>query len=263
MVYERLSLKDDSLISSYAESILRYEFALEHCRGKCVLDAGCGTGYGAYFLAANDASFVLAVDVSDEAIAEAKEHYRLPNLTFKVRDVELLGDDLALSGKFETIVNFENLAHLSSPERLIGGVAAILLRRGTFIVSTPNGEISELDKQGNPLYRFHHRVFTADELNSLLSPHFGRVLMYGQWLTYAGMLRKRRGRALFEQLSEAYYNPMSRVGRMIKRVARKRVAPPPLFTAAADSFFGDYAIHPLESSTFKWPPTVLIAVCEK
>jgi 2-polyprenyl-3-methyl-5-hydroxy-6-metoxy-1,4-benzoquinol methylase len=263
MTYERLSLNDESLISSYAENIQRYGFALEYSSGKRVLDAGCGTGYGSHFLSANGARSVLALDISTEAITEAKDNYRLDNLRFEARDVELLGDDPALRGEFDAIVNFENLPHLLHPERLISGVATILLQGGTLITSTPNGAISDVDENGKPLYRFHQRVFTANDLNSLLSPYFHRVSIYGQWLTHEGMLRKTRARELFEQLCEAYYNPMSRVGRVIKRVAGKTVASPPRFTAGADSFSGDYVIQPLESSPFRWAPNVLIAVCEK
>src|SRR5215475_9744123 len=107
-MWERLSLKDQSLIASYAEHIQRYEFALSYCRGKSVLDAGCGTGYGSHFLAANGAKSVLAVDISDEALTEARQRYKAGGLSYERRDVESLGDDPALSGKFDVIVNFEN-----------------------------------------------------------------------------------------------------------------------------------------------------------
>ena len=90
---ERVSLNDGSLVGSYAENIQRYEFALEYSREKRVLDAGCGTGYGSHFLAANGARSVLAVDISDNAIAEAKDNYRLDNLRYEGRDVQLLGND--------------------------------------------------------------------------------------------------------------------------------------------------------------------------
>ena len=56
---------------------------------------------------------------------------------------------------------------------------------------------------------------------------------------------------------------MSRVGRLIKRLAGKKVTGPPHSTVGADSFPGDYVIGLLETSAFQWPPTVLIAVCEK
>ena len=263
MTYERLSLKDESLVSSYAEHLQRYELALEYCRGKLVVDAGCGTGYGSHFLAANGAKSVLALDISDEALAEAKRSYQLDNLRFERRDVEKLGDDPVLVGQFDVVVNFENLEHLLRPELLAKGVAAILQAGGTLITSTPNGAISDLDEHGKPMNIFHVKEFKADELKSLLSPYFERITLYGQWLTHAGMLRRTRARELFEQLCETYYNPMSRIGRMIKRCAGKKVAGPPRYNGGSDSFAGDYVIWPLEAAVFRWSPAVLIAVCEK
>lgn len=264
MTYERLSVSDESMIASYAEHLQRYEFALEYCRGKRVLDAGCGTGYGSHFLAANGARSVLALDFSDEALNEARQRYRLDNLCYERRDVEILGDDSALRGQFDVVVNFENLEHLQHPERLTSGVATILaVAGGALITSTPNGAISDLDESGKPRNVFHVKEFTAEELRSLLSPHFERLSMYGQWLTYGGMLRKVRARELFEQLCEAYYNPISRLGRVVKRVAGKKVVGPPRFTGGMDSFAGDYVIRPLEEEAFRWAPAVLIAVCEK
>jgi SAM-dependent methyltransferase len=264
MTYERLSLNDESLIASFAEHIQRYKFALEYCRGKRVLDAGCGTGYGSHFLASSGARSVLGLDISGEALSEAKQNYQLDNLQFEQRDVEMLGNDPALRGQFEVVVNFENLEHLLHPERLVSGAAEILRQAaGPFIVSTPNGEISVLDKTGNLLNLFHIKEFTEEELRSLLSPHFSRISIYGQWLTHDGMLRKLRARELFEQLCESYYSPAIRAGRLIKRIAGKKVAPPPRFTAGADSYAGDYVIRPLEAGAFRWAPAVLIAVCEK
>jgi SAM-dependent methyltransferase len=207
---------------------------------------------------------VLALDISDEALNEAMQNYRLDNLRYERRDVEMLGDDPSLREQFDVVVNFENLEHLPHPERLISGVAAILAQAGgTLITSTPNGAINDLGKNGKPVNVFHAKEFTAEEFMSLLSPHFGRVSMYGQWLTHGGMLRKARARELFEQLCEAYFNPMSRLGRVVKRLAGKKVAGPPRFTAGMDSFPGDYVICPLEKETFRWPPAVLIAVCKK
>ena len=205
---------------------------------------------------------MLAVDISDEALNEAKQNYKANSLSYERRDVESLDNDPALRERFDVVVNFENLEQPPHPERLVSGAAMVLPKGGTLITSTPNGAISDLDEKGRPANRFHIKEFTTEELTSLLLPHF-QLSMHGQWLTFDGMLRKTRARELFDQLCEAYYNPSSRLGRMVKWLLGKKVTGPPQFTAGADSFSGDYVIHPLEANAFRWEPTVLIAVCAK
>ena len=245
MVAERVSLSDNTLIASYAENIQRYDFALPFSKGKRVLDAGCGSGYGAHFLAINGARDVLALDYSEEAIDEANQAYRSANLRFERRDIEALRDDPQLREHFDVLVNFENVAQFEHPERFIEGVAKVLSRDGTFLISTPNGEISPLDEKGRPAYRFHHRVYTAADLKSLVAGDFAHVSLYGQWVTHQGMLRRARAKELFDQLCEAYYNPMSKLGRVIKRIAGGKVTGPPRFRAGTDSYAGDFRIEPL------------------
>jgi len=258
---ERLSLSDNSLVGGYAENIQRSEFALAYCQGKRVLDAGCGSGYGSYFLASNGAMSVLAVDISDEAIIEATRSYQLANLHFERRDVQTLTDE-ALSAQFDVVVNFEVLAHLPDPEKFIRGVTTVLVQGGTLVTSTPNGELVDTDQYGRPLYKYQYKAYMPDDFKSFLSAHFREVSIYGHWLTHQGMLRKMRARELFEQLCEAYYNPMCRVGRAIKRMAGKKAAGPPIFRGAADSYVGDYVILPLGAGGLRWPPSTLIAVCK-
>ncbi|MGD9637963.1 MAG: class I SAM-dependent methyltransferase [Alphaproteobacteria bacterium] len=53
-----------------------------------IADMGCGSGTGAYQLALlNPQINVIGVDINPESINFAKEHYKLPNLEFKIGDV--------------------------------------------------------------------------------------------------------------------------------------------------------------------------------
>src|ERR1051325_2876469 len=61
--------------------LARYAFAARLARGKRVLDAGCGAGYGSAELA-RVALAVTGIDVAAEAVEFARENYRMPGLTF-------------------------------------------------------------------------------------------------------------------------------------------------------------------------------------
>src|SRR5512146_3443739 len=83
----------------------RYAFAREFARGKRVLDAACGEGYGSALLAGT-AARVLGVDIADDAIAHARARYMRANLRFErgactALDVPAASFDLAVS--FETV----------------------------------------------------------------------------------------------------------------------------------------------------------------
>jgi 2-polyprenyl-3-methyl-5-hydroxy-6-metoxy-1,4-benzoquinol methylase len=256
---ERLSLADGSLFSSYAEDIQRHTFALDKVRGKCVLDAGCGTGFGSHFLAANGAKEVLAMDISEEAMTEARENYKRDNLRYERGDVEMI---CKKTGDFDVVTNFGSLPHLSRPMAFVEGAKSVLISGGMLIATMPNGETFPVDSTGKPRYRHQHRTFTARDLNLLLNPHFSQVSIFGQWLTHAGALRKFRDREIFEQLSEIYHNPMARIGRAINVLRGKPVKPAPVYNGEADSFAGDYAIHPFETRPFPWEASSLIVVAQ-
>src|ERR1035441_3872297 len=64
------------------EHLARYAFAARLARGKRVLDAGCGAGYGAADLAQSALS-VVGADTAAEAVTFARERYRLPYLEFR------------------------------------------------------------------------------------------------------------------------------------------------------------------------------------
>src|SRR3954454_10243994 len=71
------------------EHLARYSFAARLARGKRVLDAGCGAGYGSAELA-RIAESVVGVDVAAEAVEHAREHYPRHNLSFEQASCEAL-----------------------------------------------------------------------------------------------------------------------------------------------------------------------------
>ena len=65
------------------EHMARYAFARMYARGKRVLDAGCGTGYGSAELA-QSAAIVTGLDIAPDSISYCRANYKLPGLQFVV-----------------------------------------------------------------------------------------------------------------------------------------------------------------------------------
>ncbi|MDE1886359.1 MAG: class I SAM-dependent methyltransferase [Xanthomonadaceae bacterium] len=157
----------------------RYAFALELARGRRVLDAACGEGYGSAMLAGAAAS-VLGVDIAEDAIAHARSRYGAQaNLRFERGDCTALD---AAPGSFDLIVSFETLEHVAAQENLIAGFARALTDDGILIVSSPDKRTySDVSGFRN---EFHVRELYRDELLALLAPHFAQVRLYGQKLLF-------------------------------------------------------------------------------
>jgi SAM-dependent methyltransferase len=150
----------------------RYEFALPLCEGKEVLDAGCGVGYGAAFLAAG-AARVLGVDLDPEAIAYARRRYAAPNVEFRVGDVTALEVDDA---SVDVVCSFETIEHLSDRDAFLAEITRVLRPGGTLVVSTPRAGRT-VERPENP---FHAVEFSSSDFEALLRRHFADVELYGQ-----------------------------------------------------------------------------------
>jgi ubiquinone/menaquinone biosynthesis C-methylase UbiE len=144
------------------------------CKGKTVLEYGCGPGSHAFFLARNGA-IVTGIDISEVAINQAIERATQENLKidFRVMNAEELGFD---RDSFDIICGTAILHHLQL-ERAFSELVRVM---------RPNGEAIFLEPLGhNPLINLYRRytphLRTPDE-HPLLMPdleltcrYFGRV----------------------------------------------------------------------------------------
>jgi SAM-dependent methyltransferase len=150
----------------------RYEFAQPYCRGRDVLDAGCGAGYGTALLAA-DAATVVAVDLDAGAIAYAKRRYSAENVDFRVGDMTAL--DLR-DDSVDVVCAFETIEHLGDPERFLDEARRVLRRDGLLLASTPLA-VQTNERPANP---HHEREYSAHDFETLLRTHFASVELFGQ-----------------------------------------------------------------------------------
>jgi SAM-dependent methyltransferase len=156
------------------EHLARYAFAARLARGKHVLDAGCGAGYGSAELA-KTAALVLGVDQSAEAAVFARENYRLPNLHFAQASVVALPHPDA---SFDLVVAFEVIEHLENWQEFLKEVRRVLVPTGQFIVSTPNKLYYAETRESAGPNPFHHHEFEFSEFRNELSAVFPHISLF-------------------------------------------------------------------------------------
>ena len=110
------------------------ELLPDDLRGLQILDVGSASGYFSKILI-DKGAIVTAIDVSNEAILEAK---KVVSNAFVV-DIESGAGAQVLEGKkFDYIIAGEFIEHLFDPERALRYLGGLLAHSGTLVITTPN-----------------------------------------------------------------------------------------------------------------------------
>ncbi len=148
----------------------RYRWAEGLARDRDILDVACGVGYGASILARVGARHVLGVDVSPEAIGEARA--RAGEVAeFIVGDLHNIPCE---DRSFDLVTCFETIEHVADPNRALAELRRVLRDDGILLLSSPNRDVYI------PGNRFHVHEYTPDELEHGLSACFQHVRLYRQ-----------------------------------------------------------------------------------
>lgn len=198
----------------FYEGFCRYEFVKPYVKDKIVLDAGCGQGYGAFFLS-HTARKVLGIDIAHEAINDAKENYARSNLYFKVMDVVKMEfpDDF-----FDVVCSFEVIEHLDDYKRFLAEVVRVLKPSGYFFISTPNAEVF-----GRGEYCYHKREFDLEEFQKILECYFTEIKLYGQHSLNKAMFLYKNSLVRYINKLKASLRIVHLLPRKIKYVLEKLV----------------------------------------
>jgi SAM-dependent methyltransferase len=172
---ERIDIEDSrgSLVAS--EHLARYLWSAQLVRGRSVLDAGCGTGYGITALAHAGARRLVGVDISKEAVERASESNADLDVEIRRDDIEALP---FADREFDVVVCFEVIEHVEEPEAVLDELARVLAHDGILCISTPNRRVYP---PGNP---YHLHEYEPQEFEEALAKRFSHVELHRQsaWL---------------------------------------------------------------------------------
>jgi ubiquinone/menaquinone biosynthesis C-methylase UbiE len=163
------------------EHLRRYKWACAFAGHRRIVDAACGSGYGAEMLAAEGGALrVDGFDLSADAVAEAKEkHNRRDSVRFAVADVRQLP---VPDASYDLYTSFETIEHIADDRAYLQEVVRVLKVGGRFVCSSPNRELmhpgTTLDAR--PMNPFHVREYVFEEFHALLRDYFSTIEWFGQ-----------------------------------------------------------------------------------
>ncbi|MBO8171410.1 MAG: class I SAM-dependent methyltransferase [Bacillaceae bacterium] len=171
VIPELMNPKNGMLLEHYA----RYHFAVPYTHGR-VLDIATGAGYGPQILLRYGTGIerVVAVDVSEDAIRYAREHYDDERIDWRLAD----GADPSIVqqlGMFDTIISFETIEHIEQDFQFVDNLYRMLKPGGVAVISTPFGK-GRHHPCADP---FHVCQYTEEEFRELMQ-RFDDVMFFHQ-----------------------------------------------------------------------------------
>jgi 2-polyprenyl-3-methyl-5-hydroxy-6-metoxy-1,4-benzoquinol methylase len=153
-----------------------YRFAAASCatalwNGACVLDAGCGSGYGADYLSGIGCN-VTAIDASDEAVRYAA--LRAPGAVVLQRSLE---NELGIAAaSYDAVIAIESVEHVRNDTGMFAELSRVLNPGGALFISTPDRDLFDAayaaahpEAPARTINPFHVREYTETELRALLT----------------------------------------------------------------------------------------------
>jgi ubiquinone/menaquinone biosynthesis C-methylase UbiE len=158
------------------EHLARYRFAARFAGASAhVLDAGCGSGYGAAEF--SNAASVVAFDISAEAVAHARRAYSRPGVHFLQGACESLP---FADRSFDLVVAFEVIEHLERWPLMLVDASRVLRPSGVLLVSTPNKAWYAESRAAAGPNPYHVREFEYGEFKTALEAVFPYVHLWTQ-----------------------------------------------------------------------------------
>jgi len=105
---------------------------LPNVKGKRILDLGCGDGSMSKYFIENGASYVLALDISQNMIEEAKKKNSDENITYKVLEMEKIS---TIKDKFDMVFSSLAFHYIEDFDKLTKNISDLLNKEGILLFS--------------------------------------------------------------------------------------------------------------------------------
>lgn len=169
-------------------SLARYKYVISFLsKEDRVLEIGCSTGYGTYYLS-QFCKDVVGTDISENMIANAKRQFHAPNLEFQHTDIV---QNPSLISERDFIVCFEVIQDMPRDE--IRYFLEVINRNkrhdSVLFLSTPRRLPPEMLTQNR--LKYHPFEYSYEELKEDLNSVFRRSLILGQLDETIGSLHRK------------------------------------------------------------------------
>jgi len=156
-----------------------YQLAVAHLPANArVLDAGCGTGFGAHLLREKGAAEVIGVDGSEVAIEFCREHFQRDGVSFMVAD---LGEPLPFeSASFDFIFSSNTMEHIAATDTHLGECRRLLRPKGRLFAAMP-AITNRSALEQNIRNIFHVTNLTPKGWGAKISRYFDHVVAFRHW----------------------------------------------------------------------------------
>ena len=151
----------DRLIKPATSTMVdRYIFANHWTKGKTVIDAATGKGYGAGILLALGAKSVVGIDIDEDGVKDANNLQQSPNCTYQVCDIFKLKDNFK-ENEFDVCTSIETFEHLP-PERIDEYLQSLkYVTKEHIVITTPRRKTPTWNYSGGThLYEYDAKEFT-------------------------------------------------------------------------------------------------------
>jgi ubiquinone/menaquinone biosynthesis C-methylase UbiE len=139
-----------------------------------LLDVGSGEGYGSAIVSSFVAGYC-GVDVSAQAVEEARRRYGSENVTFEHYE----GDALPCADStFDIVTSFQVIEHVADEDLYASEIRRVARPGARVLITTPNRKLRLRDGE-RPWNRYHLREYDAEGLRDVLSRAFRDVQILG------------------------------------------------------------------------------------